>query len=724
VRVQAGSSAVLFFLVVPAYLLGVVLVEPGAAQCTVSPAEIDFGTVDIGDTVSALVTVTNNSDATIKTTVKVNQPYSGYWGNEPDYSGGGTLTLSPGQSGTRTIRFHPRKEGTRQCTVTGCGTIPCVGVGYRVCYDARSSMGFGEVVIGQSRIQRFAIYGIEGRTISGRARLAGRTSFGIVDGGGDFTIGPGEYHEIIVEFAPFGIGYQEDVIEVGVACKDIEVAGAGRPESLEAPNPDASILFHVRPHEEIYECPGSVTDALGPCSGYTTSGSAGPESSYDAYVVLARGVEERGFAGADFGIDYSGNPGVGVDVTGWIFCGAQEYPTPDWPAAQEGNLVTWNHETDCQQSTVFGHQRLGVHALIGVLRVDAYSMDVLRIIPRPHVISQGPHVSDCAAQVNQVVPSSRWGAAVFTADAEVPGCNPCLDNCGEPVRALCASFPSRVRFDPLPYGGHADTTVYVLNPFLLPLTGEVRLDPGDFSITQGEGLFSIDPGQILRIGVRYNGGEDRSEALLRIEPLCEGVVLIGGEPDPNRDDLTPVAVTGMSVGWDGDAAVVRWRTAEVLRDAVFTVHRQDAPGGERRSLPGTPVRDGTDFTFLDTAAPRSGAGYWLSVTRPRGDADWFGPYALSPRPFSLVLGANRPNPFPAQTALSFEIPVAGRVVLCVYDLSGREVARLVDRSLPAGRFDASWDGRDGQGRSAPAGIYLLRLVTEGGVKSRKLTRIG
>jgi hypothetical protein len=126
---------------------------------------------------------------------------------------------------------------------------------------------------------------------------------------------------------------------------------------------------------------------------------------------------------------------------------------------------------------------------------------------------------------------------------------------------------------------------------------------------------------------------------------------------------------------------------------------------------------------MDPSAPRSGAQYWVSVTEADGNTGWYGPMVLSPRPFSLILGANHPNPFPSQTALSFEVPSAGRVVLSVFDLTGREVARLVDRDLPAGRFDASWDGRDGQGRNAPAGIYLLRLVTVDGVKSRKLTRI-
>lgn len=56
----------------------------------------------------------------------------------------------------------------------------------------------------------------------------------------------------------------------------------------------------------------------------------------------------------------------------------------------------------------------------------------------------------------------------------------------------------------------------------------------------------------------------------------------------------------------------------------------------------------------------------------------------------------------------------------MYDLRGREVAVLQDGALAAGSYTAMWDGRDGAGRSLPAGAYLAVLRTENGATSRKL----
>jgi len=60
------------------------------------------------------------------------------------------------------------------------------------------------------------------------------------------------------------------------------------------------------------------------------------------------------------------------------------------------------------------------------------------------------------------------------------------------------------------------------------------------------------------------------------------------------------------------------------------------------------------------------------------------------------------------------------VVLHVFDLSGREIARPFAAYLPAGHHETSWDGRDAAGRSVAAGTYFYRLDARGGSLTRKL----
>lgn len=66
--------------------------------------------------------------------------------------------------------------------------------------------------------------------------------------------------------------------------------------------------------------------------------------------------------------------------------------------------------------------------------------------------------------------------------------------------------------------------------------------------------------------------------------------------------------------------------------------------------------------------------------------------------------ANHPNPFNPSTEIRFELPEAASVRLAVYDLQGREVARLLDGRLGAGPHAATFTA-DG----LPTGPYLYRL---------------
>lgn len=82
-------------------------------------------------------------------------------------------------------------------------------------------------------------------------------------------------------------------------------------------------------------------------------------------------------------------------------------------------------------------------------------------------------------------------------------------------------------------------------------------------------------------------------------------------------------------------------------------------------------------------------------------------------PARLALRQNSPNPFNPVTALAFEVPAAGPVELAVYSASGRKVATLVDRLLPAGRHAASWRGVDDGGAPVASGVYFFRLTQNG-----------
>lgn len=82
-----------------------------------------------------------------------------------------------------------------------------------------------------------------------------------------------------------------------------------------------------------------------------------------------------------------------------------------------------------------------------------------------------------------------------------------------------------------------------------------------------------------------------------------------------------------------------------------------------------------------------------------------------------------PNPFNPQTEISFTLPQAGDVELTVFDVRGRQVRSLLAAELPAGSHAVTWDGRDGDGRAQPSGVYLA-LLKAGEVRlTRRLTLV-
>ena len=78
-------------------------------------------------------------------------------------------------------------------------------------------------------------------------------------------------------------------------------------------------------------------------------------------------------------------------------------------------------------------------------------------------------------------------------------------------------------------------------------------------------------------------------------------------------------------------------------------------------------------------------------------------------PQGYALYANTPNPFNPETAIRFDIPMAGDVRLEVLDILGRRIRVLMEGGISAGRHQALWDGRDDSGQPVSSGVYLYRL---------------
>jgi len=83
-------------------------------------------------------------------------------------------------------------------------------------------------------------------------------------------------------------------------------------------------------------------------------------------------------------------------------------------------------------------------------------------------------------------------------------------------------------------------------------------------------------------------------------------------------------------------------------------------------------------------------------------------------PAAFGLSQNYPNPFNPSTVISFHLPVNSHVTLKVFDVTGREVATLVEGNLAAGNHTVPFVPRDLAG-----GIYFYQLTAGKFSQTRK-----
>lgn len=83
-------------------------------------------------------------------------------------------------------------------------------------------------------------------------------------------------------------------------------------------------------------------------------------------------------------------------------------------------------------------------------------------------------------------------------------------------------------------------------------------------------------------------------------------------------------------------------------------------------------------------------------------------------PLQCTLEQNYPNPFNSTTTINFELAVASRVTLKIFNLNGGYIETLLDESKIARKYSITW-----KPNAISAGVYFCRLSTVAGTVMRK-----
>jgi len=148
-------------------------------------------------------------------------------------------------------------------------------------------------------------------------------------------------------------------------------------------------------------------------------------------------------------------------------------------------------------------------------------------------------------------------------------------------------------------------------------------------------------------------------------------------------------------------------TYEALRLRVDT--RATTGGGNVRSIMYYFIAKNGAQVFVaaaDTNQPNTGTIRVsnMSWNGPIGGATAVGETSERRLPSSFALEQNYPNPFNPSTTIEFDLPRSSHVKLVVVNVLGENVATLVDRQLPQGRYTERFDVGN-----LPSGVYFYKL---------------
>jgi len=157
-----------------------------------------------------------------------------------------------------------------------------------------------------------------------------------------------------------------------------------------------------------------------------------------------------------------------------------------------------------------------------------------------------------------------------------------------------------------------------------------------------------------------------------------------------------------AINSDDDDGTIIWNSASIPpQHGTFTTF-----GGYQKNFiytpdPGFSGLDSVQIMAMDDKGSTDiGVHYF--------DVQYLGlTYPSIPKQFELY--QNYPNPFNPVTTLQYALPGDALVNITIYDIMGRQVKTLIDRSQTAGYKSIQWDATNDNNQPVSAGLYLYTI---------------
>lgn len=260
------------------------------------------------------------------------------------------------------------------------------------------------------------------------------------------------------------------------------------------------------------------------------------------------------------------------------------------------------------------------------------------------------------------------------------------------------------------YGGGSAVSIEIgLNSISVP-GSNVPVEP----TLAGTIRFNItDPTQLHNItwntnfsALLNNNGNDYTTGITFINP-------------PN--ELLPVELESFTGFLLNKNVILNWTTSSEVNNSVFQIERKKQ-NIEWKNIGTVSGRGNTteriEYSFTDKLLQPGKYNYRLKQIDFNGNFNY---YNLENEitvgiPDKYELSQNYPNPFNPETVLRFSIPKLSKVKLSVYDITGREITKLVDKELNPGNYEFLWNASQ-----LSSGIYIYKIETPEFSDTKRMT---
>ena len=185
----------------------------------------------------------------------------------------------------------------------------------------------------------------------------------------------------------------------------------------------------------------------------------------------------------------------------------------------------------------------------------------------------------------------------------------------------------------------------------------------------------------------------------------------------DADIPLPVELAAFTAELNKRDVKLNWSTSTETNNAGFDVERKSADGQWTKitNINGSGTTNSIkNYSYNDKNLATGKYEYRLKQIDFNGQFTYFN---LSSEvnvglPTKFELSQNYPNPFNPSTKINYDLPVDGKVSIILYDITGKEVSKLVNEVKTAGYYTVAFNASN-----LASGMYFYRIIAEGNGKN-------